>query len=159
MINNLESDSKFIFENPFKSLSFLKINIYFLEKNLIFDIYGKPTNSFNYLTHANCHSPHTKNIILLSLAKRVVIIVTNNRENRLKELKEHLFDRKHQQHIIHCSFKKIFQPKFQTENNNNITFVKTQNLNHIYLKTFHCCLDRIKTNNLKAVFKEGIIIH
>ena len=81
MINNLESDSKFIFENPSKSLSFLKINIYFLEKNLIFDIYGKPTNSFNYLTHANCHSPHTKNIILLSLAKRVVIIVTNKREN------------------------------------------------------------------------------
>ena len=88
----------------------------------------------------------------------MVIIVTNNRENRLKELKEHLSDKK--QHIIHYSLTNIFQTKFQTESNDNITFVRIQNLSHnIYLKTFHSCLDRIKTNNLKAVFKESIIIH
>ena len=58
----------------------------------------------------------------LSLAKRIVSIVTNNRENRLKELKEHLRERKHPQHIIDYSFRKIFRPKFQTENNDGITF-------------------------------------
>ena len=49
----------------------------------------------------------------LSLAERTVSIVTKSRENRLKELKELLLDRKHPQHIVDCSFTKIFQPKFQ----------------------------------------------
>ena len=53
MINNLEPDSKFIFENPSKSLHFHKINIYFL-----FNIYCKPTNSFNYLTYATTHKEY-----------------------------------------------------------------------------------------------------
>ena len=110
MINNLNFDLKFIFENPSKSLSFLNINIRIVEKSLVFDIYYKPTNSFNYLTYLSCHSPHTKNNIPLSLAKRLVSIPTNNRKNQ--ELKEHLLDRKHPKHIIDYSFTKIFQPKF-----------------------------------------------
>ena len=52
-----------------------------------------------YLTYTSYHPPHTENNISLSLAKRNVIIVTNNRESQLKELKEHLRDRKHPQHI------------------------------------------------------------
>ena len=113
MINNLDPDLKFIFENPSKSLNFLDINIRIVENNLVFDIHYKPTKSFNYLTYTSCHPPHTKNNISLSLAKRIVSIVTNNRENRLKELKEHLLDRKHPQYIIDYSFTKIFQPEFK----------------------------------------------
>ena len=75
MINKLDPDLKFIFENPSKSLNFLDIN-------LVFDFYFQPTNSFNYLNYTSCHSPHTKNNISLSLAKRIVSTVTNNRENR-----------------------------------------------------------------------------
>ena len=95
MINNLDPDLKFIFENLSKSLNLLDI-----EYNLVFNIYYKPTNSFNYLTYTSCHPPHTKNNISLSLAKRIVAIVTNNRENWFKELKEQLLDKKHPQHII-----------------------------------------------------------
>ena len=51
--------------------------------------------------------------MLLSLAERLASIVTNNRKNRLKELKEHVFDRKQTQYIIDYSFTKIFQPKFK----------------------------------------------
>ena len=99
IIYNLDSDLKFIFENPSKSLNFLDINIQIVENNLVSDIHYKPTNSFNYLTYISCHPLHTKNNISLSLAKRLVSTVTNNRENRLKELKKHLLDRKHPQHI------------------------------------------------------------
>ena len=67
---------------------------------VVFDIHDKPSNSFNYVTYTSCHPPRTKYNISLSLAKRIVSIVTNNRENRLKEIKEHLHDRKHPQHII-----------------------------------------------------------
>ena len=84
-INNLGPDLKFIFENPSKSLNFLDINIPIIENNLVLDIHYKPTNSFNYLTYTSCHPPHTKNNISLSLAKRIVSIVNNNRESRLRE--------------------------------------------------------------------------
>ena len=98
IINNLDSNLKFIFQDPSKSLNFLDINIRIVESNLVFDIHCKPTNSFNYLTYTSCHPPHTN--ISPSLAKRIVSIVTNNKEKQLKELKEHLLDRKHPQHVI-----------------------------------------------------------
>ena len=87
MINNLDPDLKFIFENPSKSLNFLDIDIRIVENNQVLDIHYKPTNSFNYLTYTSCHPPHTKSNMSLSLAKHIVSIVTNNRENQLKELK------------------------------------------------------------------------
>ena len=81
----------------------------------------------------------------MPLAKRIVGIVSNNKEDRLNKLKEHLLDRKHPQHIIDYSFTKIFQPKFQTENSDNIMFIRTYNPNHnINLKKFYRCLERIK---------------
>ena len=127
MINNLKTDLKFIFENPSKSLNFLDINIRIVENNLVFDIHYQPTIWFNYLTCTTCHPPHN---ISLSLAKRLVILETNKRKKRLKELNKHLLDRKHPQHIIGYSFTKMFQPKFQTKNNDSITFIRICNPNH-----------------------------
>ena len=95
MINNLGPDLKLLFENLPKPLNFLDINIRIVENNPVFFFHYKPTNSFNYLTYTSCHPPHTKNNISLSLAKPIVSIVTINRENQLKELKEHLLDRKY----------------------------------------------------------------
>ena len=159
MINNLAPDLKFIFENPSKSLNFLDINIQIVENNLVFDIHYKPTNSFNYLIYKSCHPPHTKDNILLSLAKRIVSIVTNNRENQLKELKEHLLDKKHSQHIIDYSFTKIFQPKFQSENNDSITFIRTYNPKHnVNLKKFHSCQNKIKNKELKTCFQKKKVL-
>ena len=43
MINNLDLDLKFIFENLSKSLNFLDINIRIVENNPVFDIHYKPT--------------------------------------------------------------------------------------------------------------------
>ena len=159
MINNLDPNLKLIFENPSTSLNFLDINIQIVENSLVFNIHYKPTNSFNYLTYINCHPPHTKNNISLSLAKHIVSIVTNNRENRLKKLKEHLLDRKHPQHIIDYSFTKIFQRKFQTENNDSITFIRTYNPKHnITFKKFHICLNKIKNKELKTCFQRKKIL-
>ena len=96
-INSLDHNLNFFLNS--KSLNFLGINIQIVENNLVFDIHYKPTNSFSYLTYTSYYPPHTENNISLSLAKRNVVIVTNNRESQLKELKEHLRDRKHPQHI------------------------------------------------------------
>ena len=158
MVNNLDPDLKLIFEIPSKPLKFLDINIQIVENNLVFDIHCKPTNSFNYLTYTSCHPLHTKSNISLSLAKRLVSIVTNNRKNRSKKLKEHSLDRKHPQHIIpypqHINFIKIFQPKFQTENKESVTFIKTYNPNNIKLKKLYSCLDKIKNEKPKTCFQK-----
>ena len=144
MINNLDPDLKFIFEKPSKSLNFLSINIWMVKKNLVFDIHYTLTKSFNYLNYKSFHPPYTKNNISLSLAKRTGILVTNNREGWLKELKEHLLDRKHPYHIIFYSFTKIFHTKFQAKSNDSITFLRIYNPNdNITLKKFRSCLDKI----------------
>ena len=104
---------------------------------------------------------HTKNNVSLSLVNRIVSLVTNNRENRVKELKEHLLDRKNSQYIIDYSFTKLFQPKFQTENNDSITFIRTYNPNHnINFKNSIAAQIKLKTKTLKFAFKKkSIIIH
>ena len=67
--------------------------------------------------------------------------------------------RKHPQHIIDYSFTKIFQPKFQTENNDNITFIRTYNPSHnINLKKFHSCIDKIKNKELKTCFQKKKVL-
>ena len=111
LINSLDEDLKFIFENPSRTLNFLDIQLKIVNDALVFDIYYKPTNSFNYLTYSSCHPSHTKNNIALSLAKRIINIVTDNRETRLSELKKHLIERNHPSEIIDYTFTKCFQPK------------------------------------------------
>ena len=72
LINSPDEDLKFIFENPSRTLNFLDIQLKIVNDALVFDIYYKPTSSFNYLTYSSCHPSHTKNNIALSLAKRII---------------------------------------------------------------------------------------
>ena len=77
-----------------KNINFLDINLKIINNKLHSDVYHKPTNSFSYLHYKSCHPPHTKNNIALSLTRRIVRIVTDNTNNRLQELKDHLLKRK-----------------------------------------------------------------
>ena len=52
-----------------------------------------------------------KNNIALSWAKRIINIVTNNRQKRLSEFKKHFTERNHPPEIIDYTFTKYFQPK------------------------------------------------
>ena len=55
LINSLDEDLKFIFENASQTLNFLDIQLKIVNNTEIFDIYYKPTNSFNYFTYSRCH--------------------------------------------------------------------------------------------------------
>ena len=55
LINSLDEDLKFIFENASQTLNFLDIQLKIVNNTEIFDIYYKPTNSFNYFTYGRCH--------------------------------------------------------------------------------------------------------
>ena len=112
-----------------KTSNFRDIQLKSVNNTLLFDIYYKPTSSFNYLTYSP--SP-IKNNIALSLAKGIINIVSNNREKRLKEL---IFKRNHPLKIIDYLFTKWFQPKLdKDEDLENIIFTGILNPSHgIYL--------------------------
>ena len=104
------------FVNPIFNCFIKNIILYigiqrFYDNQSHFDIYHKPTNSFSYLKYNSCHPSHTKNNILLSLARCIIRIVTDNRNYRLEELRQNLLKRNHPEKIINCSFTKSFQTK------------------------------------------------
>ena len=117
LINELDPDLKFIFDKLTTDINFLDINIKIVDNQLHFDIYHKPTNSFSYLKCNSYHPSHTKNNISLSLARHIIRIVTDNRDNRLEELRQNLLKRNHPEKIINYSFTKSFQPKNNKEEN------------------------------------------
>ena len=95
-----------LFSTNLTKTNFLEMNLKIINNKLHFNVYHNPTNSFSYLHYKTCHPPHTKNNIALSLAWHIVQIVTDNRNNRLQELKGHLLNRKHPEKIIDYSFTK-----------------------------------------------------
>ena len=119
-MNELDPDLQFIFKGLTKNINFLDISLKIINNKLHFDVYHKPTNSFSYFHYKSCPPPHTKNNIALSLARRTVRIVTDNKNNRLPGLKGHLLKRKHPEKIIDYSFTKLFQPWKHGHNEKNV---------------------------------------
>ena len=113
------------------------------------------TNYFNYLTYSSCHPSHTKNNIALSLAKRIINIVTDNKEKRLSELKKHLIERNCPPEIIDHTFTKCFQPKLDKNKDlEKIIFTRTFNSNHVNnLNKLARSLENIRSNELKQCFQ------
>ena len=140
-------------------MNFLDIQLKIVNDALVFDIYCKPTNSFNYLTYSSCHPSHTKNDIPLSLAKRIINIVTDNRDERLSELKKHLIERNHPPEIIDYTFTKCFQPKLnKSKDLEKIIFTRTFNPNHVInLNTLTRSLENIRSNELKQCFQNKTV--
>ena len=106
-------------KNLTQNKNFLDISLKIINNKLHSDVYHKPANSFSYLHYKSCHPPHMKNNIALSLARRIVRVVTDNTNNQLQERKGHLLKRKHPEKIIEYSFTLCV-----------ITFTRTYNPNH-----------------------------
>ena len=159
LINSLDEDLKFIFEDPSRTLKFLDIQLKIVNDALVFDIYYKPTNSFNYLIYSSCHPSHTRNNIALSLAKRIINIVTDNREKRLSELKKHLIERNHPPEIIDYTFTKCYQPKLnKSKKLEKIIFTRIFNPNHVVnLNKLTRSLENIRSNELKQCFQNKTV--
>ena len=159
LINELDPDLKFIFEKLTTDINFLDINIKIVENQLYFDIYHKPTNSFSYLKYNSCHLSHTNNNISLSLARRIIRIVTDNRDYRLEERRQNLLKRNHPEKIINYSFTKSFQPKNNKEENKEITFTRKYNPNHNFnYNRFNNCLNNINNRELRETFSNKKVL-
>ena len=145
-----------LFSKNSPKTNFLDINLKIINNKLHFDVYHKPTNSFSYLHYKSCHPPHTKNNIALSLARRIVRIITDNTNNRLQELKGHLLKRKHPEKIIDYSFTKLFQTrKHKNKDKNVITFTKTYNPNHqLSFNKFKNCIKHTTNRELQKALND-----
>ena len=128
-MNRLDEDLKFIFESSGRTQNLLNIQSKIVYNTLIFDIYYKPKNSFNYLTQSSCQPSQTKNNISLSLAKlirrqRKLVI----EKKGLSKLKKHLIERNNPPEIIHHTFAKCFQPKLDKNKDIYIYIINKINL-------------------------------
>ena len=83
-------------------------------------------------------------------------IVTDNKNNRLEELKGHLLKRKHPKRIIDYSFTKLFQPgKHENNDKNIITFTRTYNpIHQLSFNKFENCIKNTTDRELQKAFND-----
>ena len=128
-LNAMDMDLEFIMDIIAEQTHYLDVNMYKDGGRIHFDVYHKPTNAFGYLRYHSSHPRHTVNNIALSLAKRIVRIVSQNRDRRLDELKQRLWNRDHPKEVVETSLMKLFQPE-NNRSDEQITFVHTYNPGH-----------------------------
>ena len=137
--------------------NYLYIHLKIVDNTLAFDIYYKPTNSSSYLTYSTCPPGHTKNNIALSLAKRIINLVTDNKEKRLSGLKKQLIERNHPPELIDYTFAKFQSKLDKNKDLEKIIFSRTLNRNHVInLSKFTRSIDNIRSNELKQCFQNKI---
>ena len=142
VFDGLDPDSKFIFSLLCAETNYLDIYFKIVNNKLLIDIYYKPTDSHNYLNYGSCHPLHTKDNIALSLAKRIVRIVSDNRELALNKLKMHLTKQGHPTEKNLHAFSRTFQPR-EERAKASLVFTSTYNPNHSY---DHNCINDLVTN-------------
>ena len=86
-MNERDQNLQSIFEELPTNINFIDM---YLKSNNKLHGYHKPAISFSYLHYKSCHPLNTKNNIALSLARRIVRVVTDNKNNRLQKLKRSL---------------------------------------------------------------------
>ena len=159
IFENLDSDLKFIFSHLSLTENFLDIAFKIVDNKLIMSIYHKPTDSHNYLHYTSAHPKHTKDNIALGLAKRIVRIVSDNRQECLENLKQHLIARDHPVESINYAFSKVFQPRKEKQGKNVIFFTSTYNQKHRYSrKIIKDITKNIQCKKLKEVFGDIQVI-
>ena len=94
------------------------------------------------------------------MARRIIRIISDNRDYRLEELRQNLLKRNHPEKIINYSFTKSFQPKNENkEDNEIITFTRTYNPNHNFnYNPFNNCLNNINNQELCETFRNKKVL-
>ena len=90
------------------SLAFLDTSLSIKKGKVDVDLFRKPTDRNQYLLTSSCHPGHVTSNIPYSLALRIVRICTNpdNRDIRLKELKELLLSRDYKASVVNTAIER-----------------------------------------------------
>ena len=98
--------------------------------------------------------------MIISLVRRIIRIVIDNRDYRLEELRQNLLKRSHPEKIINYSFTKSFQQKNNKEDNKEIiALTRTYNPNHNFnYSRFNNCLNNINNIELRETFSDKKVL-
>ena len=148
-------------------VNFLDVKVILDSANMIStDIYYKSTNSHDYLHYDSFHPSHTLQNIPFTLAKRIVVFVSDEKvvEKRLHELRLWLKKCRYPKDVINKAFHnaKLQGPAPQKpESDNVIPFVSTNasNLNiSSTLNVFKLLLATVKSDHLQNVFHNTRVV-
>ena len=159
VFDSLDENLKFIFSELSKNTNFLDVKMQIENEHLVMDLYHKPTDSYNYLHYRSCHPKHTRDNIALSLAKRIVRIVSENRQQQLADLEHHLLLRGHPKSSILNSFNRVMSPAPHKPPENVIVFTSTFDpclrFNKRVISTI---LDDVRSDSCKKAFKDCRVV-
>ena len=125
IFNDLDPGIQFELDQLSRHVHYLDVYTTVTETHIIFDIYYKPTNAFTYLKYTSCHPRHTINNLAGSLARRIINIVSENREKRLDDLVEHMQAHGHPKVNIVHSISTAMMPHKKPKSGGPIVFTRT----------------------------------
>ena len=177
ILNGLHPDIKFTLEKAImttnqynetlQSVNFLDANVTLHPNNTIStDIYYKSTNSHDYLHYDSFHPTHTKENIPYTLAKRIVVFVSDENlvEKRLSELRVWLRKCRYPNEVINKAFHnaKLQGPAPEKPaRENTIPFISTYASNidaQSTVNIFKALLTTFKSEHLKDVFNNTRVV-
>ena len=159
VFDDLDPQLKFIFSMLAKSTDYLDISFRIRNELLSTTVYHKPTDSFGYLDYASCHPKHIKDNIAVSLAKRIVRITSEHRDEALSALQKRLESRGHPSKVINFAFTKVFTPMKPKDIAKSMIFISTYSPAILFDKRkVKTCLDELHGEEMKKVFGEKKVI-
>ena len=125
ILKDLDPDLKYELDQIACHAHYMDYSITATHNAIFFDVYYKPTNAFTYLKFNSCHPRHTINNLAGSLARRIINIISNNREQQLNELSDHMLARGHPRENIVRSISNTMVPPPQPHSGEPIVFTRT----------------------------------
>ena len=155
LLNSLDPDIKFLLDAIREISNYLDVTVSKVDGRLVFNIYHKPTNSFNYLKYTSCHPLHTKKNIALSLGRRIIKLCSAEfHQKNLQELKYHLIKCDHPPNVIDEAFSKLFTAPPPKSTDDCIPFVHTYNPGQSpNFKLLNDCLDNLQSPSMEKAFR------
>ena len=159
IINNLDADIKFELDQIAKRVHYLDVRTSARLNKIIFDIYYKPTNAFTYLKYNSCHPRHTIENLASSLARRLIQIVSENREQRLGELEERLVARGHPRGKVVESMGNTWVPMREPRPGEPIVFTSTHSPRLVLDKSLmRNSISKLDTREMKNAFQDKYVL-
>ena len=157
-----ESSSTIYFNKSAQSTSFLSIKVITLENGKIeFDVFYKETNAHDYLHYDSHHPTHTKDNIPYSLAKRIVVITSDDRllKKNLDDLRRWLRNQGYPNRIIEKGIHdaQLQGPANQTSTKKAVPLITPYLSNYDITNTLHTTKDLItnsKNPRVRNAFKD-----
>ena len=159
ILNNLDEDIQYELDQIARRVHYMDIRISATDTTITFDVYYKPTNSFAYLRFNSCHPRHTIENLAGSLSRRIIQIVSENRNERLVELEERLIDRGHPRDVIRRSMGAALVPKKMPKEGEPIVFTHTHSPRLNFDKSvIHKCISNLRNPGMRKAFRDKWVL-